>query len=413
MTAAAAGKHWELALFWLYEMAGHAVAPNLITYNAAINACEEGLQWDRALTLLQVMASSKVTADVISYSSCIAACGQGQRWADAMAFLNEMREEQLQWNIIALSSAVSVCEKAGRWELALDLLQQAWQLKLEVNTVTYNAAISACEKCSQWEMALQLFDDMELLQISRSMITSAAIITACASAASWLHATELLELQSKDPTQQVGARFAALAATCVACEAAGAVATMPKVLKEISESNEVLAVELLHNHGLLCSAAAARLKRKMWHPMLLRCSTLTKSKSTGTWRLYDPILEQESFLSTVFTMDMLHQLQLDIPHHRSWLPTARHRSRRASDRRSRRADPTPEPNAKGIAAWTAVRMQRGDAEVMCLGRVHEWSWQWGSADLLVPVFVEHDRSPHAERQALLTWIHQVQSSKVQ
>lgn len=55
---------------------------------------------------------------------------------------------------------------------------------------------------------------------------------------------------------------------------------------------QVLAVELLHNHGLLCSAAAARLKRKMWHPMLLRCSTLTKSKSTGTWRLYDPILEQ-------------------------------------------------------------------------------------------------------------------------
>ena len=34
----------------------------------------------------------------------------------------------------------------------------------------------------------------------------------------------------QDPTQQVGARFAALAATCVACEAAGAVATMPKSL---------------------------------------------------------------------------------------------------------------------------------------------------------------------------------------
>lgn len=58
---------------------------------------------------------------------------------------------------------------------------------------------------------------------------------------------------------------------------------------------QVLAVELLHNHGLLCSAAAARLKRKMWHPMLLRCSTLTKSGSTGTWRLYDPILEQLSY----------------------------------------------------------------------------------------------------------------------
>eukprot|EP00435_Cladocopium_sp_Y103_P055711 s497_g18.t1 len=412
MTAAAAGKHWELALFWLYEMAYLSVTPNLITYNAAINACEEGLQWDRALALLQIMARSKVTADVISYSSCIAACGQGQRWTDAMELLHEMRERQLQRNIIALSSAVSVCEKAGRWALALDLLQLAWQLKLEVNTVTYNAAISACEKCSQWEMALKIFDDMGLLRISRSMITSAAIITACAQAASWVHATKLLELQSKASTQQAGARFAALAATCAACEGGGAVATMPKMLKEMSESTEVLAVELLDNHGLLCSAAAARLKRKIWHPMVFRCSALTRgSGGTGSWRLYDPILEQESFLSTVFTMDMLHQLNLDIPNHRCWLPEARHRSRFNGSN-----DPTPrEPNAKGIAAWTAGRMGRrrdaADTVVICSGRVHEWSWQWGSADLLVPIFVEHDRSPHAERQALLTWIHQVQSSK--
>ena len=48
----------------------------------------------------------------------------------------------------------------------------------------------------------------------------------------------VFQICPQEPTQQVGARFAALAATCVACEAAGAVATMPKVLKEIRDSNE-------------------------------------------------------------------------------------------------------------------------------------------------------------------------------
>lgn len=103
--------------------------PNLITYNAAINACE-GLHWEHALALLETMTIVKVgelwdvgppregltssmktpesaltlqvTPDVISYSSCIAACGQGQRWSDAMNLLDEMKQLQLQRNIIAL-----------------------------------------------------------------------------------------------------------------------------------------------------------------------------------------------------------------------------------------------------------------------------------------------------------------------
>ena len=103
------------------------LVPNLITYNAAINACE-GLHWEHALALLETMTIVKVgelwdvvgegltsfmktpesaltlqvTPDVISYSSCIAACGQGQRWSDAMNLLDEMKQLQLQRNIIAL-----------------------------------------------------------------------------------------------------------------------------------------------------------------------------------------------------------------------------------------------------------------------------------------------------------------------
>ena len=41
------------ALALLKEMRASGVAPNVITYNAAISACEKGGQWERALSLLE------------------------------------------------------------------------------------------------------------------------------------------------------------------------------------------------------------------------------------------------------------------------------------------------------------------------------------------------------------------------
>ena len=70
-------------------------------------------------------------------------------------------------------------------------------------------------------------------------------------------------LRPQDPTQQVGARFAALAATCVACEAGGAVATMPTVLKEISESNEASehGVTMTHIAGFVSHSSDSELSK--------------------------------------------------------------------------------------------------------------------------------------------------------
>eukprot|EP00434_Breviolum_minutum_P017098 symbB.v1.2.015087.t3/scaffold1118.1/size136889/10 len=143
----------------------------------------------------------------------------------------------------------------------------------------------------------------------------------------------------------------------------------------------------------------ARLQRTMWHPMLQRCIALRSFQAVKGWRLYDEILERESFLSTIFTMDTLDHLKMVIPSGRFWLSRAR---RHARDVHAQTTMPTLEPKSKGIVAWAAIHLQQHGDTVQCSGRIHEWSWNWGSSDLLVPVFVEHDRSPHAERQALLT-----------
>ena len=50
-------------------MCKEGVTGNVISFNAAISACEKGGQWQRALLLLDDMCMAGVTMDVISFSA--------------------------------------------------------------------------------------------------------------------------------------------------------------------------------------------------------------------------------------------------------------------------------------------------------------------------------------------------------
>ena len=62
----------------------------MISYNAAISACEKGSQWEKALGLLQEMTSSGIKPNVISYNAAISACEKGSQWEKALGLLQEM-----------------------------------------------------------------------------------------------------------------------------------------------------------------------------------------------------------------------------------------------------------------------------------------------------------------------------------
>ena len=63
------GGKWERALALLDEMPQRSLEPNVISFNAAISACEKGSQWERALSLLEDMQSRGLNPDVISYNA--------------------------------------------------------------------------------------------------------------------------------------------------------------------------------------------------------------------------------------------------------------------------------------------------------------------------------------------------------
>ena len=71
-----------------------------------------------ALSLLDEMRVAAVAPNVISYSAAISACEKGGRWEQAVSLLDEMREAGVLPNVVSFNAAISACEKGGRWERA-------------------------------------------------------------------------------------------------------------------------------------------------------------------------------------------------------------------------------------------------------------------------------------------------------
>ena len=72
----------------------------MISYSAAISACEKGQQWDQALSLLPEMWSSWLQPNVINYNSATSAYEKGQQWDQALSLLPEMRSSRLESDAI-------------------------------------------------------------------------------------------------------------------------------------------------------------------------------------------------------------------------------------------------------------------------------------------------------------------------
>ena len=183
----------------LEQMRSEGIEPNVITYSAAISACEKGKKWEKALSLLEQMRDARIKPDVISYSAAISACEKGGQWERALSLLEQMRGEGIEPDVISYSAAISACEKGSQWEKALSLLEQMRDEGIKPNVISYNAAISACEKGGQWKKALLLFKQMRELGVQPDVISYNAVIQACASAGQ-----PIVALKTFDEAQQNG-----------------------------------------------------------------------------------------------------------------------------------------------------------------------------------------------------------------
>ena len=100
----------EQALQLLREMQRQSVKPDVISYNAAISACEKGAQPEQAVQLLRAMQQQSVEPDVIRCSASISACEKRARPEQALRLLREMERQSVEPHVISYNDAFSACE---------------------------------------------------------------------------------------------------------------------------------------------------------------------------------------------------------------------------------------------------------------------------------------------------------------
>ncbi|MCL9843950.1 type III effector protein with ppr repeats [Ralstonia solanacearum] len=154
------------------------ICPNVVTYSAAISACEKAGRMDEALVLLnelKAMGSDDpmMRPNVVTYSAAISACEKAGRADHALVLLGELKvlaghDPTMRPNVVTYSAAISACEKAGWADHALALLdelrvQAGCDEALRPNAITYSAAISACMKAEKadraWELIAEAIQD--------------------------------------------------------------------------------------------------------------------------------------------------------------------------------------------------------------------------------------------------------------
>lgn len=92
-------------------------------------------------------------ADIISYNAAISACEFSAPLSLSLSLLHEALHLRLPVNVITCSAAISACEKASAWREALGLLGLLGESTASANLVTYNAAMAACERAMRWQQA--------------------------------------------------------------------------------------------------------------------------------------------------------------------------------------------------------------------------------------------------------------------
>ena len=95
-------------------MQDRGVQPNVISFSAAISACEKGGQWERALELLEEMHPVTPTGRDCAQRGDLGV-KKGAQWERARP-CSKRRAQGVQPNVVSFSAAISACEKGGQWE---------------------------------------------------------------------------------------------------------------------------------------------------------------------------------------------------------------------------------------------------------------------------------------------------------
>lgn len=464
---AACGKasQWELALQLMEDLQTSRLVPDAITCSSLMSACEKGGRWELPLALLEDMRRRSLPPDVVSYGSAMAATERRQRWEEALCLLEDALFYWLKPDLAMYNAAIGACSSATAVGThpgcapclhVLRLLRRLPAARLSPDAQTCAGATGACARAQQWQHALQMPE--RLLQPTGASLTdeaASALLRACKVSGQWRSALQIISVlphahvQPGLVTRNVAASalLEAVSGSIITAgggnvshcttsanlsppagqEVAAALAALVDAAMDAMECPDeelgpvVQALEMLRGHGKCRMSLAAAALRVTYSPVRTRLRCLAGVGGRGRRflaveqraELRDAVLERQFGLGQALTDQALADVQLLLLG--PWGCYARLLTKAELSVKGGVEASATDPISRAILAWFACRLLisrglgRGTRISRSKGRLSA-SGDEGVSEprgLLQPVFKEHDRSLHAERQGLLTLLAQV------
>lgn len=182
-------------------MAGRGLLPDLVSYNAAMSACETTNQWQQAahgkefdkILKIRTPMVLKPMLDYIAYRAWMCAGpgatrGHGSQRIEAGCHqlqCGRMSERGL----VALGpKVISACGKCQQLGKSLELLKAMEERRIEATMVSFNSMIAF----KTWPRALELLDFMSTKRLRCDVVGRNGGISACARGKRWPEALRLL-----------------------------------------------------------------------------------------------------------------------------------------------------------------------------------------------------------------------------
>ena len=344
---------------------------------------------EQALSSLQTLGERSVEKDATLLGVVLSLCDREDLWQDALhVFRTWPRSE----NSVPAGALIASCGKAWQWTHCVDLLQMA---RDDISVVSTNSVMESFSKMQRWMAASNLLAEMTWQAVLPDLSTLNSAVSSCRSEAGsnavWAEASALVSRMSRLRLQADLVSFAEVAAVLEQnCPEQlirwmGDLDCMSPGPQSESPSQAVAALEVFFAHGKVEAQHKSLFARRILAAALPRLSMTNSEAQLRPLQLYS----LGPLTSDVLRHFCLHNTLS------SWLPGFR-----AEARRKVKTLEGTARSARLIGASQAHVLSHCSQALHVVGNFADKVGE--DTGPLIPVFVDHDRSSHAERQALLS-----------
>eukprot|EP00929_Paragymnodinium_shiwhaense_P068998 TRINITY_DN34810_c0_g1_i2.p1 TRINITY_DN34810_c0_g1~~TRINITY_DN34810_c0_g1_i2.p1 ORF type:complete len:525 (+),score=126.66 TRINITY_DN34810_c0_g1_i2:342-1916(+) len=138
------------------------VQPSEETYLFVLAAMAKDKNVDRALAMLVEMREKDIPVGTAAYNHCIGAC-KPEEWQRAIGILEELQAQGLEPDATSFENAAAPCEDAKEWQRSLVLFEEVARRGLTGSSVGHNYALSACRQGKRWQHGFEIMAAMQKL----------------------------------------------------------------------------------------------------------------------------------------------------------------------------------------------------------------------------------------------------------